>query len=87
MNIDDLRANAHRASNIIRSLKEMNSGGKVRRQRLDPKPLIVETTALAMPGAEAAVARINLDGAPPPGLLDAIQDGNRDILDLHLVTI
>jgi D-3-phosphoglycerate dehydrogenase / 2-oxoglutarate reductase len=38
-------------------------------------------------GAEAAVARINMDGAPPPDLLAAIQQGNSDILDLHLVTI
>ena len=63
-----IETNAHRASNIIRSLKEMNSGGKARRQRLDPKPLIVETTALAMLGAEAEVA-LRLDLAD--GLLVA----------------
>ena len=33
------------------------------------------------------MARINLDGAPSEALLKAIQEGNRDILDLHLVTI
>ena len=38
-------------------------------------------------GAHAAVARINLDGAPSDVLLQKIQDGNSDILDLHLVTI
>ena len=38
-------------------------------------------------GAQAAVARINLDGAPADALLKQIQDGNSDILDLHLVTI
>ena len=38
-------------------------------------------------GAEAAVARINLDGAPPAALLQSIQRGNPDILDLHLVAI
>jgi len=38
-------------------------------------------------GAQAAVARINLDGAPADALLQQIQEGNSDILDLHLVTI
>jgi D-3-phosphoglycerate dehydrogenase / 2-oxoglutarate reductase len=37
-------------------------------------------------GAQAAVARINLDGAPSDALLEAMQAG-ADILDLHLVTI
>ena len=37
--------------------------------------------------AQAAVARINLDGAPSDSLLDEMQRGNGDILDLHLVTI
>ena len=64
-----IETNAHRASNIIRSLKEMNSGGKARRQRLDPKPLIVETAALAMLGAGAEVA-LRLDLAD--GLLVAV---------------
>ncbi|HEY2152272.1 MAG TPA: NAD(P)-dependent oxidoreductase [Vicinamibacterales bacterium] len=38
-------------------------------------------------GAHAAVARINLDGAPSEATLRQVQDGNDDILDLHLVTI
>jgi D-3-phosphoglycerate dehydrogenase len=38
-------------------------------------------------GAQAAVARIHLDGAPSDALLKAMQGGNSDILDLHLVTI
>ncbi len=38
-------------------------------------------------GAHAAVARINLDGAPSELILQQVQDGNDDILDLHLVTI
>ena len=37
--------------------------------------------------AQAAVARINLDGAPSDALLAVMQNGNADILDLHLVTI
>ncbi len=38
-------------------------------------------------GAQAAVARINLDGAPSEAVLREMQEGNSDILDLHLVKI
>ncbi len=48
---------------------------------------VQETENVIFEGAQAAVARINLDGAPSDGLLRDIQDGNADILDLHLVTI
>lgn len=48
---------------------------------------VQETENVIFDGAEAAVARINLDGAPSQALLDEIQGGNRDILDLHLVAI
>jgi D-3-phosphoglycerate dehydrogenase / 2-oxoglutarate reductase len=48
---------------------------------------VQETENVIFEGAQAAVARINLDGAPPDGLLKEIQSGNSDILDLHLVTI
>jgi D-3-phosphoglycerate dehydrogenase len=48
---------------------------------------VQETENIIFEGAQAAVARINLDGAPPDALLKTIQDGNADILDLHLVTI
>jgi D-3-phosphoglycerate dehydrogenase len=46
-----------------------------------------ETENVIFDGAEAAIARINLDSAPPDALLKRIQEGNGDILDLHLVTI
>ena len=46
-----------------------------------------ETENVIFDGAQAAVARINLDGAPSDGLLKSIRAGNCDILDLHLVTI
>jgi len=36
---------------------------------------------------QAAIARINLDIEPPPALLRAIEKGNEDILNLHLVKI
>lgn len=48
---------------------------------------VQETDNVIFEGAQAAVAHINLDGAPSTVLLDAIQRGNRDILDLQLVTI
>jgi D-3-phosphoglycerate dehydrogenase len=48
---------------------------------------VQETENVIFEGAHAAVARINLDGAPADGVLKEIQGGNSDILDLHLVTI
>jgi D-3-phosphoglycerate dehydrogenase len=48
---------------------------------------VQETQNVIFEGAQAAVARINLDGAPSETLLENIQSGNHDILDLHLVTI
>ncbi|HEX7136730.1 MAG TPA: NAD(P)-dependent oxidoreductase [Vicinamibacterales bacterium] len=48
---------------------------------------VQETENIIFEGAQAAVARINLDGAPSEALLKRIQDGNADILDLHLVSI
>jgi D-3-phosphoglycerate dehydrogenase len=48
---------------------------------------VQETENVIFEGAQAAVARINLDGAPSDALLQAMQSGNPDILDLHLVTI
>jgi D-3-phosphoglycerate dehydrogenase len=48
---------------------------------------VQETENVIFEGAQAAVARINLDGAPSDALLKSIQGGNADILDLHLVKI
>ena len=48
---------------------------------------VQETENVIFDGAEAAVARINLDGQPPDSLLAGIRGGNADILDLHLVKI
>jgi D-3-phosphoglycerate dehydrogenase len=48
---------------------------------------VQETENVIFEGAKAAVARINLDRAPSDALLRQIQEGNSDILDLHLVTI
>jgi D-3-phosphoglycerate dehydrogenase len=48
---------------------------------------VQETENVIFEGAQAAVARINLDGAPSDALLKSMQGGNPDVLDLHLVTI
>ena len=48
---------------------------------------VQETENVIFEGAEAAIARINLDGAPSGALMKTIYKGNSDILDLHLVTI
>ena len=48
---------------------------------------VQETENIIFEGAQAAVARINLDGAPSPRALDAMQSGNADILDLQLVKL
>ena len=48
---------------------------------------VQETENIIFEGAEAAVARVNLDAAPSDALLREMYKGNSDILDLHLVTI
>ncbi len=48
---------------------------------------VQETENIIFDGAQAAVARINLDGAPSARALDAMQSGNADILDLQLVKL
>jgi D-3-phosphoglycerate dehydrogenase len=48
---------------------------------------VQETENIIFEGAEAAVARINLDAAPPKALLDEVRSGNDDIISLQLVRI
>jgi D-3-phosphoglycerate dehydrogenase / 2-oxoglutarate reductase len=48
---------------------------------------VQETENIVFEGAEAAIARINLDGAPDATLLETIRRGNADILDLQLVPV
>jgi D-3-phosphoglycerate dehydrogenase len=48
---------------------------------------VQETENIVFAGAEAAVARINLDGAPASSLCDKIKGGNADVLDLQVVTL
>ena len=48
---------------------------------------VQETENIVFEGAEASVARINMDGRPDVSVCDAIQSGNRDVLDLQLVNL
>ena len=48
---------------------------------------VQETENIVFEGAEAAVARINLDGEPPSALCRKITSENGDVLDLQLVTL
>src|SRR3989454_1806721 len=46
-----------------------------------------EMENIVFEGAEAAVARINLDNAPSKELLDGLQVGNADIIELDLLEL
>ena len=48
---------------------------------------VQETENIVFEGAEAAVARINLDGEPPAALCAQIQSESHDVLDLQLVRL
>lgn len=48
---------------------------------------VQEMENIVFEGAEAAVARINLDKAPPPAMLDRLRSGNADIIELDLLTL
>ena len=48
---------------------------------------VQETENIVFAGAEAAVARINLDGSPSAALCDRIKTQSADILDLHVVKL
>lgn len=48
---------------------------------------VQETENIVFEGAEAAVARINLDGAPSAALCDRIKTQHADVLDLQVVTL
>lgn len=49
--LEAIEKGAFRAGKIIKMLREMNDGSAVRRQLLDPNPLILEAASLAMLGA------------------------------------
>jgi D-3-phosphoglycerate dehydrogenase / 2-oxoglutarate reductase len=48
---------------------------------------VQETENIVFDGAQAAVARINLDGPPAAALCDKIKRGNVDVLDLQVVKL
>ena len=77
-----IEKSASRASSIIRSLRDMNSGAAARRQRLDPGPLIAEAASLARLGADAGVA-LDLDLAE--GLAVAVDPIQLQQVALNLI--
>ena len=48
---------------------------------------VQETENIVFEGAEAAVARINLDGEPAPAVRERIRAGHQDVLDLQVVRL
>ena len=48
---------------------------------------VQETENVVFEGAQAAVARINVDGAPAPELLTAIRTGNEHVIDVQLIRL
>ena len=48
---------------------------------------VQETENVVFDGAEAAVARINLDGEPSAALCDRVKSGNENVLDLQVVDL
>jgi D-3-phosphoglycerate dehydrogenase / 2-oxoglutarate reductase len=48
---------------------------------------VQETENIVFEGAQAAVARINLDGEPSAALCDKITSGNADVIDLQVVKL
>ena len=48
---------------------------------------VQEMENIVFEGAEAAVARINLDNAPSRGMLDGLRAGNADIIELDLLEL
>ncbi len=48
---------------------------------------VQETENVVFDGAEAAIARINVDAPPDAALLQRIRNGHQDVLDLRLVSL
>lgn len=48
---------------------------------------VAETENVVFAGAQACIARIHLDGAPPAPLLSTVRDGSDDILSLSLMPL
>jgi D-3-phosphoglycerate dehydrogenase len=48
---------------------------------------VQETENIIFEGAEAAVARINLDTSPPTELVETIRTGNADIIELSVLRL
>lgn len=59
--LEAIERTSFRAGKIIRSLREMTDGSALRRELVDPNPLILEAASLAMTGADSGiVSRVDL---------------------------
>lgn len=72
---------------IVRHLDKPGVLASVFVRLRDHKINAQETENIIFDGAQAAIARINLDTAPPKELLDGIKQGCPDILEMHLVEL
>jgi D-3-phosphoglycerate dehydrogenase len=72
---------------IVRHLDKPGVLASVFDRLRDHKINAQETENIIFDGAQAAIARINLDIAPPKELLDGIKQGCPDILEMHLVEL
>jgi D-3-phosphoglycerate dehydrogenase len=48
---------------------------------------VQETENIVFAGAEAAVARINLDGQPSAAVCERVKSGNDNVLDLQVIDL
>ncbi|MEK6631147.1 MAG: hydroxyacid dehydrogenase, partial [Acidobacteriota bacterium] len=48
---------------------------------------VQETENIIFADAEAAVARVSLEGEPPADVVAAIKSGNPHVLDVHIVAM
>ncbi len=78
-----------RASNmlVVRHLNRPGVLAHVFEQLLAEQINVLETENIIFDEAEAAVARINLDGSPTSGLLAAIEAADENIISLQLVAL
>jgi D-3-phosphoglycerate dehydrogenase len=72
---------------VIRHLNRPGVLAHVFEQLLVERINVLETENIIFEDGEAAVARINLDGAPSSGLLAVIEAGDANIISLQLVAL
>ena len=72
---------------VVRHLNRPGVLAHVFEQLLVERINVLETENIIFEDGEAAVARINLDGAPSKGLMAAIEAADENIISLQLVAL